>query len=229
MTIPGTGVELELKVSLTPAGYERLRSSLPGRRDDVEQRNLFLDTVDARLAASRWALRLRRQTVGGDPTQVIVTVKGPTTRVAGAVRRTELETDADDALWQAALAGSLSSDEVGGPPGDFLRRELGPRAPLRRVLEFTNHRTTFGLDLAGAPRRLELDRTDYATGERDHELEVEVEPDLASSGAVAEAKALLEVKAVWADLEALLAGLGVGVRPSPGGKLSRGMRYAGRD
>lgn len=224
MTIPTTGVECELKLALTPADYERLRDALPGRRGDVEQRNLFLDTAEGRLAADHWALRVRRESGGGDPTRVIVAVKGPVTRVAGAVHRTELETDADDALWHLALAGSLSSDAIGGPPGDFLRRELSLRAPLRRVLEFTNLRTTFGLDLAGAPRLLELDRTDFATGERDHELELELAP----TDVLSEAETLLEVKAVWADLEALLAEHGVGAKPSAGGKLSRALRYAGR-
>jgi inorganic triphosphatase YgiF len=222
-----TGVECELKLALAPDDYLRLRDSLPGRLGEVTQRNLFLDTADGQLAAGRWALRVRRERSAGEPPRVIVAVKGPAARVAGALRRVELEADADDSLWQRALAGSLAADAIDGPPGDFLRRELSLRPPLPPVLEFTNLRTTFGLDLAGAPRLLELDRTQFATGEVDHELELELKLELELEIALSEAELVLEVKAVSAALEALLADHGVRATPSAGGKYSRALRYAG--
>lgn len=223
MTLPPAGVECELKLALTAADYERLRGALPGRTGEVKQHNLFWDSSEGRLAAERWALRLRRESDADRPARVIFTVKGPATRVGGSVRRTELEADADEEVWQRALAGELATEDIGGAPGAFLRQQLSLCGPLRRVLDFNNLRTRFAMDLAGAPRLLELDRTDFATGERDHELELELAPD----GIGSSAELLLEVKAVWAALEGLLADHGVRATPSPGGKFSRALRYAG--
>lgn len=220
----GAGQECELKLSLTATDYERLRTTLPGRRGEIKQHNSFWDTAEGRLASEHWALRLRRESGASQPARVIVTVKGPTTRVAGARHRTELQIDVDDSLWQRGLANTLRVEDIDGPPGEYLREELELRGPLCPVLEFTNLRTIFVVELAGAPRELELDRTDFATGERDHELELE----LAAGGDLSPAEMVLEVKAVWADLETLLAKQGISAIHSPSGKLSRALHYAKR-
>lgn len=216
--------ECEVKLTLDPPAYLRLLSALEDRVDEVTQRNLFLDTPDRQLSALRWALRLRREDRTDEPTRLIVTVKGPATRVAGAVQRTEVEGPAELALWQRARSGGLHLEDITAPPRDQLRRSLDPHAPLVPVLDFENHRTTFRLELGGEERLVELDRTQYPTGEIDHELELEIHAPQSR----APAEAMLEIHAVSRALEALLHRHGIQAVPSETGKYSRALRYSGQ-
>jgi len=224
-----TNQECEIKLLLSGDEYDRLHADLPNPLSEVRQHNLFLDTKDRQLSARRWALRLRREERPDEASRLIATVKGPTTRVAGAARRIEVEAPADDTLWPSARQGDLAPESIGGPVGDYLRRELGLRSSLFPVLAFTNQRTTFELMLDGVARLVELDRTQYATGEIDHELELELELDSAPDAPdapLSEAMATLEIHSVFVLLSNVLAAHGIEAKRSSSGKFSRGLRYA---
>ncbi|MFH2008650.1 MAG: CYTH domain-containing protein [bacterium] len=217
-------MECEIKLTLATAeDYQHLREQLPNRVGELEQHNLFFDTPDRLLAAGHWTLRLRREVPeSGDPT-CLVTVKGPSSIIAGAVRRTEVEGPVDCALWERAQTRDLECRELAGPPMAFLARELDLRGPLRRILGFANRRTVFGLSLADAPRQLLLDRTVFEGGQVDHELELELDAPTSE-----DAVALLEIAAVTLTLRRLLEGLGVTAEPARSGKYSRALSYAAR-
>jgi len=72
---------------------------------------------------------------------------------------------------------------------------------------------------------VELDRTQYPTGEIDHELELELDPTASSS----EAMATLEIHATYVALARVLADHGIDAKRSVGGKFSRGLRYGAGD
>jgi inorganic triphosphatase YgiF len=218
-------LECEIKLALSADQYHRLRDALGGPISEVRQHNLFLDTGDRQLSAGRWALRLRLEELTDETSRLIVTLKGPATKRAGAVQRTEIEGPADDTLWKCALAGDLHPEAIKGAPGEFLRRDLALRGTLGPVLRFSNHRTTFGVTLDGSDRLVELDRTQYATGEIDHELELELEP----TESLSDTMATLEIHAAYVSLSDLLTTHGIEATRSVSGKFSRGLHYAARD
>ena len=117
--------------------------------------------------------------------------------ILGATRRTELEAEASPAQWEHAAASPLFCEDLASPPVDFLRTEAGLAGALQRVISFTNHRSLYEVELGGAPRLLELDRTRFETGEIDHELELEIDPPVIAPAS--EAEAMLEIKAVSAE------------------------------
>ncbi len=220
-------LECEIKLALSAQEYQRLQAALGDPVCEVLQDNLFLDTKERQLSAGRWALRLRREKHADETARLIFTVKGPATKLAGAVRRTEIESQADNSLWQRARAGDLPPELIEGAVGEFLRRELDLRHSLAPVLLFSNQRTTFQQTLDGTSRLVELDRTQYPTGEIDHELELELELDPTESSS--EAMAALEIHATYVALARVLAAHGIETKRSVGGKFSRGLRYGAGD
>ncbi len=228
MTKTPANLECEIKLTLSAEQYRRLHSDLPHQISEVSQHNLFLDTEDRQLSARRWTLRLRREERPDESARLIVTVKGPTTKIAGAVRRTEVEAAADDSLWQRAREGSLRPELIEGTVGEFLRQELDLHSSVVPGLEFTNRRTTFELLLDGVSHRVELDRTQYATGEIDHELELELALEPGPVDPLGDAMATLKIHSVFVLLTKVLATHGIEAKRSAAGKYSRGLRYAAR-
>lgn len=221
--------ETEIKIALgSAADYQRLREALPPPDREVEQHNLFLDSADGRLAAARWALRLRLEedrTTG--LRTALIAVKGPADRIASAVHRTDIEHPLELDLWEAAARqGGLHPAELEGPAVTFLQSQvaLDPHAGLGVIMRFENRRSTIATKLGGELRELLLDRTRFTTGEEDHEIEVEVplpgRPDRPEN--------LLLLRQVRRDLDQLLSAHGITPAPGRGGKFSRSLRYAGR-
>ena len=88
---------------------ERLGSARLGVARTVAELDRYVDTLDLRLAAARWACRLRSY-----EGRVIVSLKGPAEHAAGDLlhRRPEVEGPADSGLDAQAWPPSPARDQV---------------------------------------------------------------------------------------------------------------------
>ena len=194
---PAPGREVELKLAL--AGEDALTALLSALPADApaplpphEQLNHFFDTARGELRRAGLALRLREESG-----RFALTAKGPSAPDAnGPLTDRAEEQVALDASWAFEVLGGLRSPldvlasrlGVGRVPLlDALRQAAG-RRPLVRVGTFRNLRRILGPvslptgDEPGSPPvalTLELDRSEFPGGRVDHEVEVEVPPELA--------------------------------------------------
>lgn len=145
-------LELEVARSLGPA--------LLGPATTFEEIDRYLDTADERLAAARWACRLRKRRE-----RSIVSLKGPREPAAqdGAAlhRRPEVEgpatDDADPAAWPPSEAREFLARLSGGAPvSEYLR--LHQRRTERAVLRDGARLATLSLD------RVRVERGDRTLG-----------------------------------------------------------------
>jgi inorganic triphosphatase YgiF len=117
-------LELELKFKADDerpldelASTARLGPAQLGPARTVDEIDRYLDTVDLRLAAARWACRLRTRN-----RHIVVSLKGPAEHAAGELlhRRPELEGPAADeiepTLWPPSPASDLLRTLSGGQP-----------------------------------------------------------------------------------------------------------------
>lgn len=223
-------IETEIKIPLAAeADYLSVRRALGPPARARQQHNLFFDTPDHRLGRARWGLRLRKETdpEGGAPPRALAALKGPAQRAHGATRRVDLELEVDISLWErAAHAEALAPDALPAPIGALLHEQalLRDLRPLPCRIQFTNLRSSYPLELAGRPRLLLLDRTAFATGQVDFEVEVEV----ALHPTPGDPDGRVTLTWLRRDVLALLQRSDVTELPSrAGGKLSRAIRYAG--
>lgn len=163
---------------LSLATAPRLADATLGPAATVHEVDRYLDTEDGRLAAARWACRLRRR--GDEGTRV--SLKGPRDAVRGSAwhhRRPELEGPAsaepDPAEWPASEARDLVVSLSGGRP---LHERV--RLDQRRIERSVAARE------GGRLGTLSLDHVAVSAGGRDlGELYV-VELELAGASALAE-------------------------------------------
>jgi inorganic triphosphatase YgiF len=201
------GLEVELKYRAeTEAPLEAL-----GRRDAlgpatlaaaraVGESDRYLDTAGGRLAAARWACRLRAR-----EGRTLVSLKGPAQHPAtGALhRRPELEGPAAEGADPAAWPFSAARD---------LLLRLSGGEPLVERLTLLQERTERRLAVAGAAAgTLTLDRVRVLhRGAQVGQLRV-VELELSEAG-----------EAVAAELDAVLSAI-PGLRPDPATKLEHAL------
>lgn len=207
---PTPQIELEIKIALAAAeDHARVDRALGPACAEQRQCNIFFDTADLALRSARLGLRVRQQ---GNAT--LLTLKGPKTEVGGAARRLEIEVEMD-AEATAVFAAT---------PGDLLSLDLAPihralqtvsRQAVVEVVRFDNLRRLYPVALDGHALELALDRTAFADGTVDFEVEVELPAELAAD----------RVTRVCEALEALLDELGVEHRPQPHGKLARALAH----
>jgi inorganic triphosphatase YgiF len=173
-------LETELKLSATShaplrrlASLSRLGPMLLGTAETFLELDRYLDTDDGRLAAAKWACRLRRRS-----RTHLVSLKGPPVGANGGLggalhRRPEIEGPASASLdpdsWPASVARRRLLDLTGGQP---LREQfaLRQRRTQRSVRDGDDPVGTLSLDrilvlLRGEPAgrllcvELELERT----------------------------------------------------------------------
>jgi len=148
------------------ATRDRLGPASLGPASTVAELDRYLDTADLRLAAVRWACRLRTR-----DGRTIVSLKGPAEHAAGELvhRRPELEGPADSNLDAAGWVPSKARDRVlalaGGKP-------LAEQFRLEQ--DRTERSVTVGGEVVGI---LSLDRVRVMRdgGERGRLLAVELE------------------------------------------------------
>ena len=170
MTGSSLNLEIEIKLQLGSfMNYLKLIGFLGSIDAEENQFNGYFDTEDRRLAGAGWALRVRCLDDGGQ-----VTLKGVATPRGTAMIREELE---GAIPRQMALDLLNLSREVLGietPPVAFVKKEF-PGATLARLVRFNNTRQKKRFKIGDYFYTLEIDRTEFADGSIDYELEVELD------------------------------------------------------
>lgn len=156
--------EVELKLSISEEGYNRLVELLPAKGEVREQENFFFDTPDLAMRAEGWALRLRR-----DDQRWFLTAKGPSQREDGISDREEVECSCTPALAEALLeGGSIQLSEFEESPAERCMELFGDLC-LERWMSFENRRLVLLWDEIA----MELDHCTSA-GQNRYELEIEL-------------------------------------------------------
>jgi uncharacterized protein YjbK len=210
------GRERELKLRVPGrAALDAVRRAAGGDAAPAQrQRNHFFDTAGRDLARARLALRLREE-----GRRAFVTAKGPVEASAGAFTaraEDEVEVDADTA--QRILAGALSPlvPLAGRPLAAAIARAAAGK-PIGCFGSFANERTRVPWRIDTGSGRvdavLELDETAFPGERVEHEVELEIPPDVDPAAAERALRALLARAGVAGEpappkLERFLASLG---------------------
>jgi len=199
-------LEVELKYRATPAALvelervDRIGAATIGPVHRVEEVDRYLDTPDGRLAAARWACRLRTR-----DGRTFVSLKGPPAGSARAIhRRPEIEGPASESLDPSAWPPSAARER--------LAALAGSRAPLVERLRLRQRRSERSVSLAG--RRvgtLSLDEAVVEWGGEPRATLRDVELELVG-----------EAEAPLGELAAALAAVR-GLDPEPRSKLERAL------
>jgi uncharacterized protein YjbK len=168
---PTGNVEIEIKLNLGSfTNYLKLVGFLGNIDSEDRLVSAFFDTEDRRLAAGGWALRVRVHRDRG-----LVTVKGVPTETGSAVLRQEIEAEVprSAALELVNLQHDVMSLSV--EPVAFLTEKFSGLS-LARLVRFTTQRQRKAFRIDEDTYVFEIDRTEFADGSVDYELEVEL-PD----------------------------------------------------
>lgn len=208
-------VEAELKLRAPDDATLDLLATLPalgshalGPATIVRETDVYLDTSDGRLAAARWALRLRTR-----DGRTLASLKGPAEHHPGEAlhRRPEVEGPVDRPSLPSTWPGSAARSLV---------LELAGEAELVERLTLLQERTERAVD--GAGRRigtLSLDRVQVLVHGRSRGrlrvVELELDPTLGYPRQAALAPELLERL------------VELGLRPDPASKLELALGFVG--
>ncbi|MDX9856568.1 MAG: CYTH domain-containing protein [candidate division Zixibacteria bacterium] len=164
-------IEIEIKLRLESfCEYLKLVGFLGNPDRELHQVNCFFDSEDHRLMADGWAFRVRTEDNRG-----LVTLKGAaSTAHPVAVVREEIEAEIDRGA--AADIINLQSDilTIAVEPVTFVKKKW-PGIALSKLVQFTNTRQFKNYKIGDYVYVLELDRTEYADGSIDYELEMELD------------------------------------------------------
>jgi inorganic triphosphatase YgiF len=183
------------------ATIERIGSYGLGPPHEVAELDRYLDTADGRLAAARWACRLRTRDGG-----VRVSLKGPAEHADGEAvhRRPELEGPASDTPDPSGWPASAARDRLLQLSGG---QALSERLVLRQ--KRTERQVTAGRRIGV----LSLDRVTVLSGEVEQGSFLAVELELAADAVDGSA-----ADALLAELQAV-----DGLEPEPRTKLERAL------
>ncbi len=201
--------EIEIKLQLGSfMDYLKLVGFLGQVEQEERHVTGFFDTEDRRLAAEGWALRIRAEDSRG-----LITVKSETTQPGVASVRDEVESEitrgeALDILGLRKDVLSMSNDAVG-----FVREKLG-KASVSKLVHFENIRQKKPFKIGDYDYVLEIDKTEFADGSVDYELELEL-PDQS------------RIEVVEHRLRNLFSSLGIPFEIQTESKLARALRRAG--
>ncbi|HUV30849.1 MAG TPA: CYTH domain-containing protein [Acidobacteriota bacterium] len=205
----GLNLEVEIKLQLGSfPDYLKLIGFLGAVESEERHINGFFDTEDRRLAESGWVLRVRAEDDRG-----LVTLKSLGAPRGAAVVREEMEAEIGRAVAMEVL--NLRMDVLGlaVEPVEYVKKEF-PELSLARLIQFHNTRQKKRFKIGDYHYTLEIDRTEFADGSIDYELEVEL-------------KDADRVEVIQDCLRHLFTSLGIAFVPQEKSKYERALRRAG--
>jgi uncharacterized protein YjbK len=165
-----THTEMEIKLDLlNEKNYRKLLGFFEGKTVSRDFENHFLDSSDGILSKAGWALRIRCKA-----DKAIITAKsqpeGETTELT-VRKETEEQLPLETAvkLLQKEIEIDDLPGQIAGTLGSFCQGKK-----LSEMISFTTRRTTAELTVDDDRLNLEIDRTRFADGSADYELEVEL-------------------------------------------------------
>jgi uncharacterized protein YjbK len=200
-------VENEIKLDLqSEDNYRRLIAYFSEEKTEDTLENYFFDTDDRALSKSGWALRIRKESGG-----LRVTAKGPPgTAPAGLIVRPEMESFLSDDDIAGFIAGGIEAPQIPAEVADHLDKLIAGKT-LRLITAFRTSRTTVQHRADDSELRFEIDRTVFADGTAEYELEVEL------ADATQYDRAMTAIKSIFRRS-------GIPLKPQGESKLARALR-----
>ncbi|MBN2227879.1 MAG: CYTH domain-containing protein [candidate division Zixibacteria bacterium] len=162
--------EIEIKLDLVDRGnYLKLLDHFDEGYHPRLQKNHFFDSADRALGQRQLALRVRIE-----EDRAFLTIKGPASKTAdGVTTRPEVETGIAMSFARYYIENGICPKDL---PSAFRRLLTGLPDDLHLsvFICFDNQRTSVVYTDSGLTLELELDRTEFADGTEDYELEVEL-------------------------------------------------------
>jgi len=166
---PSSNLEIEIKLLLGSfPDYLKLVGFLGPLDDEQHHANGYFDTHDRQLARQKRVLRVRAENHRG-----LVTLKGVGSHAGLAVIREEIEAEIELGLALEVLRGFTDPAKLDVEPIRRLKKEFRGLA-LVPTLQFRNERRIKRFAIGDYQYVLEIDKTEFADGSVDYELEVEV-------------------------------------------------------
>ncbi len=162
-------LEIEIKLQLESfPDYLKLIGYLGSVDGENHHVNGFFDSEDNRLNDGGWVLRVRAENDRG-----LVTAKSFGAHSGLAVIRQEIEAEINRGLALEILGGFSDVLDLDIEPVEYIKNEFPDLSVVKHV-SFENDRQYKKYAIDGAEYVLEIDKTEFADGSVDYELEVEV-------------------------------------------------------
>lgn len=166
---PPRNLEIEIKLQLESfTDYLKLVGSLGPIHNEEHHLNVFFDSSDRKLSRNGAALRLRAEAKRG-----LVTFKSAISQKGSAVIRREIEAVIDRAKAVEIMTGRSDVLGLDEEPLRVVREEYAG-VTLVKLAEFQNDRQSKLFRIGDYDYTLEIDKTEFADGSVDYELEVEL-------------------------------------------------------
>lgn len=162
-------VEIEIKLQLESfTDYLKLVGFLGSIDSEKHHENGFFDSQDARFKKGGWAVRVRAESERG-----LITVKSVGSHSGLAVIREEIEAEVDRGTAVEILNGYSDLMDIDCEPVRFIKKTF-PKCAPSKIIQFRNDRQFKRFRIGDYDYVLEIDKTTFADGSVDYELEVEI-------------------------------------------------------
>ncbi len=170
MTSSGQNIEIEIKLDLPKeADYQKIVGHLKPFDAHLNQTNAFFDSKSMQLSNAKWALRVRVDDHSG-----LITLKGKSNGQDGASVREEIESTIERSVALSIIGGKVKLLDLDDPVVNDLKNRFGILS-VEQTLQFSNYRQEKTIEVDGQNITFELDKSEFAGGAIEYELEVEVD------------------------------------------------------
>jgi inorganic triphosphatase YgiF len=167
-TVIGTEIEIKLNL-LNEHNFNRLTEYFGKNIVQTKQENFFYDTADKALSKTDWVLRIRRT-----QSDIIATLKGKAIENNdGLTVRPEFNESVSLDILKKRYDTSIDLADL---PANIINlvKNLPVSDKLERTISFVNYRSRAILQHKDIELTFEIDKTIYADGSTEYELEIEL-------------------------------------------------------
>jgi len=162
-------LEIEIKIQLGSfTDYLKLLGYLGPIDREEHHLNAFFDSPERDLAKAGYVLRVRSTDKSGS-----ITVKSLVSQTEALAVRQEIIAEVGSIMARALIDGHASLMALDAEPVAFVRKQF-PKFQPALLLQFRNERHVKKFRIGDYDYNLEIDKTDFADGSSEYELEVEL-------------------------------------------------------